>query len=106
MPLDLIMGSPLNSDHASTVNEFVSEMRVRAEKCYDIAREHLRVSAERRKKTYDLKVSRAEFNVGEWVWYYYPRRYHRKSPKMAEDVHWSLFDCQSHRTVECTSEIS
>jgi len=56
MPLDLIMGSPVNSDHASTVNEFVSEMRVRAEKCYDIARENLRVSAERRKKTYDLKV--------------------------------------------------
>jgi len=33
MPLYLIMGSPLNSDHTSTVNEFVSKMRVRAEKC-------------------------------------------------------------------------
>jgi len=41
MPLDIIMGSPLETDHVSTMNEFVSEMRDRMEKCCDVAREHL-----------------------------------------------------------------
>jgi len=58
MPLDLIMGSPLETDHISTMNEFVSEMRDHMEKCYDIAREHLQISAKRRKKAYDLKVKK------------------------------------------------
>ena len=63
------------------MNEFVQEMKERTEQCYETAREHLRVAAERRKKTYDIKVKTSEFVAGEWVWYYYPRRYQKKSPK-------------------------
>jgi len=56
-------------------------MRTEVEKCYDIARKQLQVSAERRKVTYDMKVKKAEFKVGEWVWYWYARRYKQRSPK-------------------------
>ena len=36
---------------------------------------------DRRKSTYDVRVRKAEYSVGDWVWYYYPRRFTQKSPK-------------------------
>lgn len=33
------------------------------------------MNAERRKVTYDVRVRKPEFGIGNWVWYYYPRRY-------------------------------
>ena len=39
------------------------------------------MAAERRKTAYDARVKRSEFDLGSKVWYYYPRRYSRKSPK-------------------------
>jgi len=63
------------------MNGFVSEMRDRMEKCYDIAREHLQISSKRRKKAYDLKVKKTEFITGDWLCYYYPRKYRQRSPK-------------------------
>ena len=82
MPLDLVMGTPQceNSAEQST-DQFVQSMRVDTERNYELAREQLRVAAERRKKNYDMKVRIAEFKVGEWVWYFYPRRFLHKTPK-------------------------
>ena len=48
---------------------------------YALAREHLRVAAERQKVYYDVRVRNVDFSVGQWVWYWYPRRYPSKSPK-------------------------
>ena len=56
-------------------------MREDAEECYEIAREQLKIAAERRKRNYDMKIKEAEFSVGHWVWYWYPRRYQKRSPK-------------------------
>jgi hypothetical protein len=81
MPLDLMMGLPTEEATARTTDEFVLEMRERAEAAYRVAREHLRVAAERRKVTYDMRVKETKFKVGDWVWYWYPRRYQGKSPK-------------------------
>ena len=82
MPLDLIMGLPREEcDRGTDVNEFVSRQQENAEQAYSLARNHLQVAAERRKRTYDIRVRRAEYSSGDWVWYYYPRRYARKSAK-------------------------
>ena len=82
MPLDLLMGLPAEEVGVNrTADQFVTEMRDRAEAAYSLAREHLRVAAERRKATYDMRVKKSECNVGDWVWYYYPRRYQGKSMK-------------------------
>lgn len=37
--------------------------------------------AERRKKYYDIKVKPQQFNVGEWVYYHYPRKFKSRSQK-------------------------
>jgi transposase InsO family protein len=82
MPLDLIMGVPTEDGmQPISTDEFVQRTKEEAVACYDLAREELRVAAERRKKTYDVKVKKAEFHVGEWVWYWYPRRYTKRSHK-------------------------
>jgi hypothetical protein len=82
MPLDLVMGVTDNEGRTEkTYDEYVQQVKDRAEECYGVAREHLRVAAERRKKTYDIRVKEATFRVNDWVWYWYPRRYQKKSPK-------------------------
>jgi len=62
-------------------DQYVENMRNEIEQCYALAREQLRVSAERRKRDYDIRVRKIKFDVGDWVWYWYPRRYKNKSPK-------------------------
>ena len=82
MPLDLVMGLPAddcNNDRSLT--EFIIKAQEDAEVAYGVAREHLQVAAERRKASYDIRVKPLEFSVGDWVWYWYPRRFQRKSPK-------------------------
>jgi hypothetical protein len=56
-------------------------MQERTEAAYIVAREQLRVAAERRKTMYDIRVKMKDFSIGDWVWYYYPRRYRFRSPK-------------------------
>jgi hypothetical protein len=82
MPLDLVMGLPADEQVGDrTVNDYVMKMREDAEMAYAVAREHLQVAAKRRKANYDIRVKPLEFAVGDWVWYWYPRRYQKKSPK-------------------------
>jgi transposase InsO family protein len=81
-PLDLIMGlSAEDALQVDTMDDYVVQMYERAESAYKVAREHLRAAAERRKATYDIRVKPVAFCVGDWVLYWYPRRYQRRSPK-------------------------
>jgi len=82
MPIDLLMGLPADEkDPDHTTEDFIVEMQQRAESAYQVARERLQVAAERRKASYDIRLKEQTFNEGNWVWYWYPRRYLRKSPK-------------------------
>jgi len=68
MPLDLVMGLPLQEAVGdTTVNDFVVDQREKAEAAYRTAREHLGVAAERRKKDYDARVNPNEFQLGSKV---------------------------------------
>ena len=82
MPIDLLMGLPPREVNGNqSVHDFVANQQELADKAYQLVRQHLRVNAERRKVAYDARVKKKEFNTGDWVWYYYPRRFSRKSPK-------------------------
>ena len=62
----------------------VSEFLKRCPQCaryHRVAKEQLRAAAERRKVTYDARVKKNTYQAGDQVWYYYPRRYSKKSPK-------------------------
>jgi len=82
MPLDLVMGIPDSErEITQSPDQYIQKMMNDVELNYELAREQLRVTAERRKKNYDMKIKEAQFKIGDWVWYYYPRRYLHRSPK-------------------------
>jgi len=82
MPLDLVMGLPRDEDRqVDSMDEFVQRIQDQMASAYDTARKHLGVAAQRRKDTYDVRVRQQELDVGDWVWYWYPRRYSSRSPK-------------------------
>jgi transposase InsO family protein len=80
-PLDLVMATPRDEPSNRSVNDFVNEVQERLQNAYSEVREHLKQSAVRRKRYYDLKAKSMHFKRGDWVWYFYPRRYKRISPK-------------------------
>ena len=64
-----------------STTDFVTDVQERYRATYRLAGEQLRVHANHRKEVYDRKVVKIQFRSGQWVWYYYPRRYKGRSPK-------------------------
>ena len=86
-PLDLVLGAVIEDDEErqQSYDEFVAHQQDIYREAYRLAREHLNASAERRKNEYNIKVKELTFNVGDWVWYFYPRRYVQRSPKWSKN---------------------
>ena len=82
MPIDLVMGLPLDEvAEGQTADDYVTQLQRNSIDAFQIARKHLHANAERRKKHYDIQVKAERFAVGDWVFYHYPRRYQSRSPK-------------------------
>ena len=82
MPIDLVMGLPPEEFvKGMSPHEYLSKLQHDAAEAYQLARRKLRASAERRKKSYDVKVKTEQFKTGDWVYYHYPRRYQSRSAK-------------------------
>ena len=72
-PVDLINDAhetPAPVSYASYADEMGDRMR----EAYALVREHLKVAAERNKRTYDLRVCTRQYKVGDWVYYFNPRK--------------------------------
>jgi len=69
------------SESHGAADVFVRDMQEKSADAYALARKHLGIAAERRKTAYDVRTRAAEFGVGDWVWYWYPRKYRMKSLK-------------------------
>ena len=80
-PIDLVLGTLGDSNIIISYNDYVKQMQERMLYCYESVRNHLSVAAERRKRSYDMSVRPKQFQVGQKVLYYYPRRYRFRSPK-------------------------
>ena len=80
-PLDLVMGLPMSQQERVSLDEFVCQTQEQMSDAYEFAREHLRAAAKRRKQTYDIRVRESDVRVGDWIWYWYPRKFPRKSLK-------------------------
>ena len=82
MPVDLVLGKIVEEpEHYDSPDQFVSDAQERYREAYALARMNLEESAQRRKVEYDIKVKPTKFEVGQNVWYLYPRRYTNRSPK-------------------------
>jgi hypothetical protein len=82
MPVDIVLGRPEQErPEAESYEDFGDDLASRLEASFELAREHLNTAASRRKATYDLRVRPQSFKVGQFVWYYYPRKYVGRTPK-------------------------
>ena len=79
-PIDLVLGVP-GQEANESYNEFVQQHAELYKEAYTLVWDQLKRSAERRKKDYDLRVNKRSFDVGDWVWYYCPKRVTGRSPK-------------------------
>ena len=85
-PIDLVLGnSDGDTPQFNSYHEYVTVFKEKYRSAFELTREHLRRCAERRKKSYDLRVKTEEFKTGQWIWYFCPRRLTGRSPK------WSKF---------------
>ena len=85
LPVDLVMGlHPDENEDLRPADDYLRQLQHDSAEAFQIARNRLRTSAIRRKKYYDIKTRPVEFKVGDWVWYFYPRRFASKSAKWSK----------------------
>ena len=85
-PADLVLNSVQGeSEQYDSIDNYVLELQSKLREAHQLARSHLRTTAERRKETYDTKVKRAIFDVGQWVWYLVPRKFVGRYPKWTKN---------------------
>ena len=82
MPADLILCNPtVLPERENSVIDFVAQQQLRFRTAYQMVRDHLKVAAEKRKSYYDASVRAKQFSEGDAVWYFYPRKYVKRSRK-------------------------
>ena len=79
-PIDLVLGRPDDAEYHS-MDQFVEQKLEALERAHVLVRNSLSVASTRSKRYYDLAVKNRNFNPGNWVWVYSPRRYVGRSPK-------------------------
>ena len=81
-PIDLVCGLPESEHEAyNSASDFVAKRRELLDNAFNLVRRHLKTSVDRNKHYYDMRVKPNEFDVGQFVLYYYPRKYVGRSPK-------------------------
>ena len=81
LPIDLVYGAPEAGPLYESSDDFVARRQELFRECHRIVRDKLQRSAERQKRRYDLRVKERQFNLGDMVYYFYPRRRAGLSPK-------------------------
>ena len=74
-PIDLVLGTGELPVTIDSYGDFVETTRNRMREAYDLVRSHLGEAAVRNKRYYDMRVRPAEYHVGQWVYYFNPRRH-------------------------------
>jgi hypothetical protein len=83
-PIDIVLSEPGDqSNHEHTNYEDFNQKRATImRQAYSLARKQLGKAAKISKKRYDMRVRPTKYKVGDWVFYYYPRRYTKRSFKL------------------------
>jgi len=77
MPADIMYG-PLDDAPKESYDDYVENVRDRMTAAFEEARIALRKAAERNKRYYDVRVRPNKYSIGDWVYYYNPRKFQGK----------------------------
>ena len=80
-PVDVMYGTGELQGENESYDSYVETIKERMQAAHDQVRQHLGRAAERNKRYYDMRVRPSVFNVGDWVYYYNPRKYKGKQEK-------------------------
>lgn len=70
LPAEIVFGNrTCESGDITCYGDIVNQLRVRMQQAHDVASEHLRHNARRRKDHYDLDLQAVNFNPGDMVWF-------------------------------------
>jgi transposase InsO family protein len=72
-PIDLVLGDCFVEKEDLNCHEYVYETGKRMQTAFALARECMQTQAETRAFRYDMRVRPKTFEIGQLVWYYYPR---------------------------------
>ena len=79
VPLDLVYGKPDPGESAPTCEGVYAHWQVeRLRRAYQKVRDHLKAVARSTAVRYDREVKVKSFELGSWVWLYYPPYAHKK----------------------------
>jgi len=82
LPLDLLRGSPPEREEEDSSEGYVQRLKNRLNNVHSEAKRHLNLQSLRSKIRYDQRARKINFNIGQKVWFYNPRRVRGKSPKL------------------------
>jgi transposase InsO family protein len=80
-PVDIVLGTGENQQSNNSYDSFVDTTHKRMCEAYDLVRQHIGESAQRNKRYYDVRVRPAQYKVGQWVFYFNPRRFQGRQEK-------------------------
>jgi len=80
MPPDIVYGNPEDEPNEN-YDSFVEKMREHSVSTFAEVRMNLQRSAECNKKYYDIGIKPKQFDVGQWVLYFNPRKFRGKQNK-------------------------
>ena len=84
LPFDMAIGRPVREDRVSAT-DYAYELEQKLLEIHQFARKRLNVASDSMKRRYDLKVNYREYQVGDSVWYYKPKRRVGYNPKFQVD---------------------
>ncbi|KAI2646047.1 Retrovirus-related Pol polyprotein [Labeo rohita] len=85
-PSSLLMGRPPDAPDAPPGLEYAHQLQDRLQSAHEFARRQALQAGIRQKRAYDHRCTGRDFNAGELVWVYGPKRQKGRSPKL--DCAW------------------
>jgi len=82
LPIDLMRGCPPKQKEEMSVNCYLQEVREKLDKVHKEVRQRINSQSLRSKARYDQKARQIHFKEGQEVWFYNPRRFKGKAPKL------------------------
>ncbi|XP_018362821.1 PREDICTED: uncharacterized protein LOC108761002 [Trachymyrmex cornetzi] len=82
LPMDLLRGNPPDEERSDSFEGYSGKVKRRLEELHEDVRKRLDIKSSQTKSWYDQKTRRIDFEVGQRVWLYNPRRIKGKAPKL------------------------
>jgi len=82
LPIDLIYGSPPTEEENSSIENYVSKLKTKLNKIHNEVRNRINMRTLRSKMLYDRKARLINYEPGQKVWLYNPRKVIGRAPKL------------------------